>query len=63
MALIVQRLAGYDSSDIVPLDRFSEEQLHEHIDSWFEAYGYGGWQEGLQKLIADKIDAEESTTS
>ncbi len=59
MALIVQRLAGYDSSDIVPLDRFSEEQLHEHIDSWFEAYGYGGWQEARQKLIEDKIEAEE----
>jgi len=57
VALIVGRSAVDVSVQAVDMDGLSEERLQEHLDAWFEAYG--DWQEALQKLIADKIDAEE----
>ena len=57
MALIVHRSAGDASVETVPLDDFSEERLQEHVKTWFDAYG--GWQEALQNLIEDKIEAKE----
>ncbi|WP_348304612.1 CHAT domain-containing protein, partial [Methanothrix sp.] len=57
VALIVGRSAVDVSVQAVDLDGLSEERLQEHVDAWFEAYG--DWQDALQKLIADKIDAEE----
>jgi len=57
MALIIGRSEGDATVQAVNLDRFSEERLQEHINTWFE--GYGGWQEARQKLIEDKIGAEE----
>jgi CHAT domain-containing protein/tetratricopeptide (TPR) repeat protein len=57
VALIVGRSAVDVSVQAVDMDGLSEERLQEHLDAWFEAYG--DWQDALQKLIADKIDAEE----
>ncbi len=57
VALIVSRSGGDVSVQAVDMDGLSEERLQEHLKTWFDSYG--GWQEALQKLIADKIDAGE----
>jgi CHAT domain-containing protein len=57
VALIVSRSGGDVSVQAVDMDGLSEERLQEYLKTWFDAYG--GWQEARQKLIADKIDAEE----
>ncbi|MDD2755716.1 MAG: CHAT domain-containing protein [Methanothrix sp.] len=59
VALIVHRHSESQEAitDLVNLDRFSEQRLQELLKIWFDAYS--GWQEALENLRGNKISTEE----